>query len=136
MLKIYRVKKYVSIDNGEWKKIEKFGCNTYIMSNDSSSEKIIFKNKSFDECFEFLGNHYINGLSRSESIFRHKPLINVCYSCDFTETSYKSFNTISCKETYTEIDITFDDMMKTFSAEQTIEYIKERGLNVCPVLNK
>lgn len=133
MLKIYCVKKYVSIDNDEWKKI---GCNTYIMSNDSLSEKIIFKHKSFDECFEFLESHYINGLSRSESIFRHKPLINVYYSFNLTEISYKCFNTISCKETYTEIDMTFDDIMKIFSAEQTIEYIKERGLNVCPVLNK
>lgn len=133
MLKIYCVKKYVSIDNDEWKK---FGCNAYRMSNDSSSEKIIFKHKSFDECFKFLESHYINGLSRSESIFRHKPLINVYYSFNSTEISYKCFNTISCKETYTEIDMTFDDIMKTFSAEQTIEYIKERGLNVCPVLNK
>lgn len=134
MLKIYYVRKYVSIDNGEW---EEVGWREgYIMSNDSSSEKIIFKHKNFDECFKFLESHYINGLSWSKSIFRHKPFINVHYSGNLTETSYKSFNTISCKRTYTEIDMTLDDIMKTFSAEQTIEYIRERGLNVCPVLNK
>lgn len=108
--------------------MEKIGCNAYIMSNDSSSEKIIFKNKSFDECFEFLGNHYINGLSRSESIFRHKPLINVHYSCNLTETLYRSFNTISCKQTYTEIDMTLDDIMKFFQRSKQSNTLKREVL--------
>lgn len=134
MLKIYYVRKYVSIDNGEWEEVG--WRDTYIMSNDSPSEKIIFENKSFDECFDFLENHCIDGLSRSESMFRHKPFINVHYSCNFTKTSYRCFTTISCKQTCTEIEMTFNDIMEIFSAEQTIEYIKERGLNVCLVLNK
>lgn len=134
MLKVYNRKTYVSINGEPW---EPVGRTIAIMSANNPIEKIIFENKTFEECFEYLGHHCMDGMSAGYTFFRHKPAVYIRYSYNLSSTYYKHFNTISYKHIYNENDdITLNDLMEDFAAKDVIEYLKERGITTCPIVNK
>ena len=133
LLKVYNRKTYVSINGDRWEQIGE--TTKRIMSSDNPTETIIFENKTFKECFEYLGNHDVCGLYREYTVFRNKPAVLICYTDSLSSTRYKYFNTISCKHVYEENNyISLDEIMKDFSADKCIQYLKERGITACPIL--
>ena len=56
MLKVYNRQTYVSINGEPW---EPVGRTIAIMSANNPIEKIIFENKTFEECFEYLLEYII-----------------------------------------------------------------------------
>jgi hypothetical protein len=134
LLKVYNRKTYVSINGEPW---EQIGWIKQIMSSDNPTETVIFENKTFKECFEYLGNHYVCGLDREYTVFRNKPAVLINYTGDLSLTCYKHFDTISCKYVYKEnSNISLNEIMKDFSADECIQYLKERGITACPILSK
>ena len=132
MLKVYNRQTYVSINGGPW---EPVGRTIAIMSANNPIEKIIFENKTFEECFEYLKHHCMDEMSAGYTFFRHKPAVYIRYSYNLSSTYYKHFNTISCKHIYNENDdITLNDLMEDFAAKYVIEYLKERGITTCHIL--
>lgn len=132
MLKVYNVTDYVSIDGAPWREVSDTG---YRVSDKELQTKLVLDEVSFDEAREFLSNNHIWGVWNYETLFRHKPIIAVSYYSNYEPVRYKHFNTISYKTEYTEWkDVSFDWLMKHFSAEQCIQYLKERGMTACPIL--
>ena len=130
MLKVYDVKSYVSIDGEPWQPV---GIDGYTFRDDDPIDKVIFEDLTFEQCYQYVQEHYIDGIWLSKTFFKKKPLIYIGESC-FNSYRYDSFNTISYRHVYTERrNVTFDWIMKHASAEQCIQYLKERGMTACPI---
>lgn len=131
MLKVYRMRNLVSIDDGEWRGIGESG---HVMRDDEPTEEIIFENISFDECRDLvLSDRCPSGMWADETIFRHLPQIGLRLSNGSFEW-HKKFNSISYKKTYSEATyLTLEDIMKRFSADKCIQYLKDRGMTACPM---
>ena len=130
MLKVYTVKSYVSIDGADW---EEIGYGFHAVREDNLTEKILFENFTFEQCYEY-SEHCLEGIWRSQTFFKKKPILYI--GDDFFDSQrYTSFNTISYKYVYTEWEsVSLEWIMKHLSAEQCIQYLKERGITTCPIL--
>ena len=136
MLKIYTVRYYVSIDTGPWERLHAIHT---CMREDTTvlPEQILINKLPFNECYEMLKTDHVRGMHLSETNFKHKPLVCIAYAGDWDATAYKYFDTLSYKTTYEEDTyITLSEIMKRFPSDQVIQYLKERGLNTCPMLKE
>lgn len=131
MLKVYEVRSYVSVDDAEWRRVGRIG---YCCTDEDRDVKFILDKSSFDEAREYLSNNFLDGVYNSETFWRSKPTIAVYYRDAWDGVAYRNFNTISYKNVYTEDkNVTLGWMMENLSAEQTIQYLKERGITACPM---
>lgn len=133
MLKVYIATSYVSVDGGEWREVGDWG---YTMKDEECAKgKIILDNVSFRQCQEVLKAKYIESLYNGQTLFRHRPYIRVYYNW-YNYDEYYHFDTISYKIVYKEWEsVTLEYIMEHFPADKTIQYLKERGINTCPIIN-
>lgn len=130
MLKVYTVESYISIDGEPWQHV---GWNGDIVADNKPAEKVFFEYFTFEQCYEYLKEHRLDGIWSSVTAFRHKPIIYIGDGW-FERKRYTIFNTISYKYTFTEWkSVTLDWIMKHASADQCIQYLKERGITTCPM---
>lgn len=137
MLKIYDKKFFVSIDGAKWRRLSSSGT---VMLEESQAipESILFENLSFEECYNMLQSHLINGMyCTTAGIFKKVPAIDISYSGSFDCAQYKHFKTISYKITHEENTYyTLARIMERFPADTVIQYLKERGIATCPMLKE
>lgn len=135
MLKVYKVKSYASINGAPYRRV---GDTEHIASDKELISKQLFDNISFNECREYLSNHTLSGLCNSQvyDIFcRSKPSVEVEYTDTWEDVSYKHFNTLSYKYEVEEwTNVSLDWIIKNLSADECIQYLKERGMTTCPIL--
>ena len=130
MLKVYTVSSYVSIDGSDWQNV---GVDGYTISDDEPTEKILFENFTLEQCYEYLQGKGLDGIWRSQTFFKRKPMLYIGEWL-YEAKRYTSFNTISYKYVYTEREnVSLSWIMKHLSAEQCIQYLKERGITTCPM---
>ena len=131
MLKVYTVSSYVSIDGADWEEVD-YGF--YAVRDDNPTEQIFFENFTFKQCYEYLQEHNLKGVWLSQTFFKKKPILYI--GDDFFDSQrYTSFNTISYKYVYKEWEsVSLEWIMKHLSADQCIQYLKERGITACPII--
>ena len=131
MLKVYTVKSYVSINGGDWWHV---GYDGHTITDDSPTEKILLDNATFDECFEYIKDHNLDGIWLDSTLFRNRPIIYIGKN-SYDAHRYNHFNTISYKYVYEEWkDVPLNYIMEYFPADKCIQYLKERGMSACPIL--
>ena len=136
MLKVYKVYNYVSVDGADWREVI---CGTFAptekkTSSESLETEYILHDASFDKAYEYLRNNDLDGLGRSTTYWREKPIIWVRYDDAWDTVSYKHFNTISYKREYIEwTNVSLDWILKNLPADTAIQYLKERGITTCPM---
>lgn len=131
MLKVYTVKSYVSINGGDWQRV---GHSGHIMTDNNPTEKVFFKDATFNECYEYIKEHKLDGIYFSYILFRKKPIIYISTSF-YCAHRYDHFDTISYKYVYEEWkDVPLNYIMEHFSTDKCIQYLKERGMSACPIL--
>ena len=136
MLKVYKVHNYVSIDGAPWREVvwSWFGpieCKT--TDKELNGENMLC-HTSFDEAYAYLKNSPLDGLYASETFWRCKPRIGIRYrdTCDIVY--YNHFDTISYNIIYEEWkDVSLEWIVKNLSADECIQYLKERGITTCPM---
>lgn len=132
MLKIYTVVSYVSIDGAKWRSV---GSAGYCCTDEDLDIKVVLDNASFKEVCEYNSNHFIDGIWNSNTFWRKKPVIVVKYRDAWNDVVYKHFHTMSYKNVYTECkNVSFEWLIKHLTADQLIQYLKERGITTCPIL--
>lgn len=130
MLKVYTVKSYVSINGEDWQRV---GISGHTITDDNPTEKVILDNATFDECYEYVSQHSLDGIYLDSTLFKNKPIIYIGYSI-FDNHRYDHFDTISYKYVYEEWeDVSLNYIMEHFSADKCIQYLKERGMSACPM---
>ena len=131
MLKVYNVHDYISIDGAKWREI---GFTGYIITDKELSEIVILDHVTFDETREYLDSNWIDGMRNQETFWRRKPIIEVRYQDAWDWVDYRRFNILSYKRKYKEWkDVSMEWLMKHASADQLIQYLKERGITACPM---
>lgn len=131
MLKVYNVYEYISVDGGEWRQV---GGGGYRITDEELSNRIMLDNANFDETREYLKNNICFAIFNDETFFRHKPLIKISYDDCWEYATYRHFDTLSYKRVYKEwTKVTMQWLMEHASADQVIQYLKERGITTCPM---
>lgn len=131
MLKVYYIRDYVSIDGSEWRSVG--GCGEKVIDGEPENE-LRLDNASFNEVYEYLTQHLLSGVWNDTTFFRKKPLIQVSYNDAWDWVEYRHFNTMSYKREYKEWkNVPLKWLMEHASADQFIQYLKERGITACPM---
>jgi hypothetical protein len=131
MLKVYYIRDYVSIDGSEWRSVGGYGEK--VIDGEPENE-LRLDNASFNEVYEYLTRHLLSGVWNDTTFFRKKPLIQVSYNDAWDWVEYRHFNTMSYKREYKEWkNVPLKWLMEHASADQFIQYLKERGITTCPM---
>jgi hypothetical protein len=131
MLKVYTLKRWISINHEEWKQV---WYDTDVMRDDALPNEVVLVDQvSFDKFYNALRTEPMTHIRAGTTLFCKRPKISIDYDFDRTKR-YTCFDTISCKYTYEEVtNASLYDIMRYFSADQTIQYLKERGITTCPM---
>lgn len=131
MLKVYVVESYYRVDDEAW---ERCSRTRHLVHEETTGEgKVYYDKASWDEVYE---RNRLADVWTGRSLIRRRPYIEVSrgwpndsrrfYKGDFKEFSYM--------DVYTEWKTCpLEWIMKHASADQTIQYMKERGMTVCPM---
>ena len=131
MLKIYDVNDYVSINGAKWRSVGGYG---YGAIDEEPENKLILDNATFDEAYEYLEQNYLSGVQEDNTLFRKKPIIRVSYNDAWDAVKYRCFNKMSYKREFKENkNVSLEWIMKHLSADQCIQYLKDRGMAACPI---
>ena len=130
MLKIYDVRDCVSIDGAKWRV-----CGGgYKVSDEECENLLVLDKASFAEVCDFLNHGNLHGVWNDRTWPRHKPVVRIQYEGAFDLVTYRYFDTMSYKIEYTERnDVSFEWLTKHLTADQFIQYLKERGITTCPM---
>lgn len=131
MLKAYFVNSFYKIDDEDW---QSCGQNGYAIRDESEPAKKIKLDKA-DWNTVYVAQ--LDGIVPAETFFRHKPYIKVYrgWYCDnpriLRPGDFKEFSYADVYEEWSGCSLEW--IMKHASAETAIQYMKERGMNVCPL---
>ena len=130
MLKVYDVRDYISIDGAKWRV-----CGGgYKITDEECADLLVLDKASFAEVREFLSHGELHGAWNDSTLIRHKPVIRIQYEGAFDLVTYRHFDTMSYRIEYTERkDVSFEWLTKHLTADQFIQYLKERGITTCPM---
>lgn len=131
MLKFYKAMSYVSVDGADWREVY---CK-YIALDKESENQLVLNNLDFVETLDYLSRNRLHGLRSNMTTFTKRCVIQVDYLDAWDIVTYKSFNRLSYKIEYEELtDISLEFIVKYLPADQTIQYLKERGITACPIM--
>lgn len=131
MLKVYHIHDYVSIDGADWREVGGYGDKAI---NGDPETEIRLDNASFDEAREYLSQNYLSGVWNDTAFLRNQPTIRVSYNDAWDSVEYRNFDTISYKREFEEwTKVSLKWIIENLPAEQTIQYLKERGIATCPM---
>lgn len=135
MLKIYDPIYFISIDGGPWERLEDlFDTNWFVTDEDLPETELLLDDVSFQEAYDYLRENYISGARARRTFFKDKPQLSLLY-----------FNTIDRKnikkcegfwllaKNRLRKNVTLDWILKNLEADQAIQYLKERGMEICPI---
>ena len=121
MLKAYKVITYIAVDNQPKKEVWKI---VYGLTEDEVP-RIVTTTFSFQDCFD--KQLHTPAITTHKSFIRKKPYVRVEYDWDDAYYYYE-FDSITVERHYEPYDITLNELFKEYSAEQCIQYLKERNL--------
>ena len=133
MLKIYDPIYSVSIDGGPWKRLEDpLDPNWFVTDEDLPETELLLDGVSFQEAYDYLRDNYISGARTCRTVFKGKPQLSLLY---FNASDRKYIT--KCKGFWLRMEnkfrehATLDWILKHLEADQAIQYLKERGMEVC-----
>lgn len=135
MLKIYDPIYAVSIDGGPWERLEDpFDTNWFVTDEDLPETELLLDNVSFQEAYDYLRDNYISGARTCTTFFKDKPRLSLVY---FNTGDRKYIK--KCKwfcllaKNRLRKNVTLDWILKHLEADQAIQYLTERGMEICPI---
>ena len=127
MLKAYKVKTYIAVDNKPKEEVFQIGYGLA----EEDLPRIVTTTWSFQDCFD--KKLPTPAIQSGTTIFRKRPYVEIEYSWDW-HCRYYNLDSITIERHYEPYDVTLNELIKDYSADQCIQYLKERGMTVCPIL--
>lgn len=127
MLKAYKVKTYIAVNDKPKQRI--FGIGYGLTEGDLPD--IATTICSFQDCFDT--QLPTLAIKTGTTFFRKRPYVEIEYAWDKWDRYY-DFDSITIEKCYEPYNITLDELIKDYSADQCIQYLKERGITTCPIL--
>ena len=134
MLKIYDPIYAVSIDGGPWERLEdQFDTNWFVTDKDLPETELLLDGVSFQEAYDYLRDNYISGARTCTTFFKDKPRLSLVYFNTGDRKYIKKCKGFSlCAKNRLRENVTLDWILKHLEADQAIQYLKERGIEICP----
>ena len=132
MLKAYRVNSYYKVDDEDW---EICGCGKTVLMQEFKNNinvDLVFDGADWDTIYDC----DYDGIYSSVTWLRNRPYIMThCWHRYDGRRFYKdSFKKFSYAKVYREdTDCSIDWLVKNMPAELVIQYMKERGMTICPM---
>ena len=137
---IYRVQGYFKIyGNSNFKDWNKFDYDGFYFSEDGSTaskNKIDVNNMSWKDFYDYVcSKSYLTGIYTTKTLFKKRPIIVIRDYYRGKDLYFKenSFYSISLIEKYTKSTVSLDWINKHLTTSQAIKYLKDRGMNICPL---
>lgn len=127
MLNAYKVRTYISIDNKPKKQILRIG---YGLTEDELP-RVVTTSWSFQDCFD--KQLPTPAVKTGTTIFLNRPYVEVEYAWDDVD-GYYNFDSITIERHYEPYDVTLNELFDNYSADECIQYLKDRGMTTCPIL--
>lgn len=134
MLKIYTTKFFISVDQEpEWLL---YHGGLKMQDDGMPTSKLIYDHISFQDLYNLESDSLYYGISRGTTIFKKRPYISIHYDFEMVKRYY-DFKSLTLKLIFEEWQhCSLSEILRTFKAEQTIQYLKEHGLNTCPIIKE
>ena len=134
MLKIYTGKFFISVDQEpEWLL---YHGGLKMQDDGMPTSKLIYDNISFQDLYNLESDSLHYGISRGTTLFKKRPYIEIRQDFE-TIKRYYDFKSLTFRCVLKEHNyITLKEIFNRFPAEQTIQYLKEHGLNTCPIIKE
>jgi len=127
MLKGYKVKTDIFVNDGPKNRISRIGYGL----TEEELPRTVTTTWSFQDC---LDNKVPSPAIKTDTtLFRNRPYVEIEYSWSDVDRYY-NFNSITIERHYEPYDITLNELFKEYSADECIQYLKERGMTTCPIL--
>lgn len=125
MLQACKIKTYIKIDNKSRLLDISYGLTEGELPN------VVATTYSFKDCFNTeLPTSYI---TTDTTLFRKRPYVEIEYDWDYCERYY-SFDSLTIEQHYEPYGMTLNELFRQFSADECIQYLKDRGITSCPIL--
>lgn len=125
MLKTYKVKTYIKVDNKSRLVDISYGLTENELPN------VVATTYSFKDCFNTTLPTSI--ITTDTTLFRKRPYVEIEYNWDYCDRYY-SFDSLTIEKHYEPYDITLNELFRQYSADECIQYLKDRGMTTCPIL--
>lgn len=139
MKKLVNLRCYVTVGNN------KDYCDTSIwnhiryveVSETNSTEYTLH---TFEEAFAAVADNHIRNAETSTTLFRNRPTVEISWGdigrCK-TVLTEKNFRPVYVKWAWEEVEKAYSikSLADLLPAEQFCEYLKDRGINTCPMMN-
>lgn len=135
MLKIYNSYYMYQLDHGEW---SWFGYTGWFCKEETEvvDSKTILENVDFEQAFEHFEKNPDHNIAPCRTFILRRPYLHF-----FVEWLYepinlfkKDFSSITIIEVNEEKkNVTLEWIMEHLSADKAIQFLKERGMAVCPI---
>ena len=135
MLKIYDPIYSVSIDGGPWKRLgDPFDTNWFVTDKDIPETELLLDDVSFQEAYDYLRDNYISGARTCTTFFKDKPQLSLLYFNYIDRKCIKKCEWFCLlAENRLRKNVTLDWILKYLEADHAIQYLKERGMEICPI---
>ena len=127
MLKAYKVRTYIAVNDQPKKEIWRIGCGL----TEDELPRVVTTTFSFQDCFD--EQLPTPAIKPCKTFFRKRPYVRVEYDWEDVKYYY-DFDSITIERHYEPDDITLNELFKKYSADQCIQYLKERGITTCPII--
>lgn len=127
MLKGYKVKTDIYVNDGPKKRVLRIG---YGLTEDELP-RVVTTTWSFQDCFD--KQIPTPAIKTDKTLFCQRPYVEVEYAWDKVDRYY-GFDSITIERHYEPYDITLNELFKEYSADECIQYLKDRGITICPIL--
>ena len=127
MLKAYLVKTYIAVNDKPKQEVCGYGYGL----TEEELPRVVTTSWSFQDCFE--NKLPTPSVVHGTTLFRKRPYVELEYSWDWHDRYY-NFDSLTVERHYEPYDITLNELFKEYSADESIQYLKERGMTACPIL--
>ena len=127
MLKGYKVQTYIAVNGKPKKGVWNYGYGL----TEEEVPRVVTTSWSFQDCLE--QKLPTSSVTHDTTLFRKRPYVEIEYSWDDCDRYY-NFDSLIIERHYEPYDITLNELFKEYSADESIQYLKERGMGVCPIL--
>ena len=133
MLKVYMETTRIIVDDKHYHLVS----HREVALDTEPTEIVLLDNASFEEVCTYLSEHHpftMRHIQTRRPLGRIKSEIHIEDMYSHNPVVYKHFDKLTYKTSYTEHkSVTLNWIMEHLSADQCIQYLKDRGMTACPI---
>lgn len=140
MKKVVKVVKEYRVNGNQWINIGFKNCTLSIDYRDEKycETKVLCKIDNWKDALEYLKNDMLCNSSVEYTIFKRTPYLHLYnphnWNYEWIDVKEKEFELLEVRLRYIEYPCSLKELVDLLSANDFIQYLKDRGITTCPML--